>query len=323
MSITPTLREAAQFALPAIPPMKASLDTGGGWMAVPNGYTADQMRDYAFAAIEALSAALAVPDKSVACIKSGSARGLFMVIDCESIGLHGEAFSVAWVVVNGDGERLDEGCLACDPGMCSGTDESRRWVSDNVPPLEVTSPTKQHLRNMFWHEWRRWADRGAVLVADCAWPVEANFLSACVRLNHKEREWQGPYPLHELASVLLALGTDPTALTERLPDELPAHHPLMDARQSARQLLFSLSLHPAPERSEPACTPPATAEPDKLLRQYFHRVNDCRAKTSKDADCICWHDEGKGPVPDAKHTWRHKSWRNKPPAAHGIQGATS
>lgn len=27
---------------------------------------------------------------------------------------------------------------------------------------------------------------------------------------------------------------------ERLPDELPAHHPLMDARQSARQLLAAL-----------------------------------------------------------------------------------
>lgn len=164
----------------------------------------------------------------------------FMVFDVESIGLHGDGFAVAWVVVNREGERLGEGCMACPRDLCAGTDESRLWVDENVPPLEVTSPTPQHLRNTFWHEWRHWADQGAVLVADCAWPVEANFLSACVRLNHTEREWQGPYPLHDLASVLLALGAEALSVTERLPDELPAHHPLMDARQSARQLVACL-----------------------------------------------------------------------------------
>lgn len=165
---------------------------------------------------------------------------LFMVFDVESIGLHGDGFAVAWVVVNRWGERLDEGCLSCDPNQCAGTDEGRLWVGENVPPLQRTSPTKQHLRNAFWHAWRHWADRGAVLVADCAWPVEANFLSACIALNHAEREWQGPYPLLDLASVLLTLGADALAVSERLPDELPVHHPLMDARQSARQLAFRL-----------------------------------------------------------------------------------
>lgn len=164
----------------------------------------------------------------------------FMVFDVESVGLHGEGFAVAWVVVDAEGVRLDEGCLSCDPAECSGTDASRLWIAENVPPLERTSPTKQHLRNTFWHAWRFWADQGAVLVADCAWPVEANFMSACVRLNPEEREWKGPYPLHDLASVLLARSADPLGITERLPDELPAHHPLMDARQSARQLIENL-----------------------------------------------------------------------------------
>lgn len=164
----------------------------------------------------------------------------FMVFDVESVGLHGEGFAVAWVVVNRNGDRLDEGCLACDSSQCAGSDEARLWVAENVPPISVTSPTKQHLQNTFWHEWRRWADQGAALVADCAWPVEANFLSACVKQNHAEREWNGPYPLHDLASILLAHGSDPLALADRLPDELPAHHPLMDARQSARQLVAYL-----------------------------------------------------------------------------------
>ena len=33
----------------------------------------------------------------------------FMVFDVESIGLHGEGFAVAWVVVNRAGERLGDG----------------------------------------------------------------------------------------------------------------------------------------------------------------------------------------------------------------------
>lgn len=163
----------------------------------------------------------------------------FMVFDVESIGLHGEGFAVAWVVVDRDGERLGEGCLSCDPAQCDGTDESRLWVKDNVPPLEVTSPTKQHLRNTFWREWGHWATQGAMLVTDYAWPVKTNFLSECVKLR-SEREWKGPYPLHDLASVLLAMGDDALYITERLPDELPARHPLMDARQSARQLVACL-----------------------------------------------------------------------------------
>lgn len=165
----------------------------------------------------------------------------FMVFDVESIGLHGEGFAVAWIVVSRIGDVLDEGCLSCNPDDCSGTDESRLWVAENIPTLPRTNPTKFHLRNEFWHEWRHWADQGAVLVADCAWPVEANFLTACIKVNHAEREWQGPYPLHDLASMLLALGRNPLAVTERLPNELPAHHPLMDARQSARQLVDCLN----------------------------------------------------------------------------------
>ena len=165
---------------------------------------------------------------------------LFMVFDVESIGLHGEGFAVAWVVVNRQGEQLEEGCLACDPDLCQGTEDDREWVKENIPPLPCSSPTKFHLRNTFWHAWRNWAARGAWLAADCAWPVEANFLSACVRLNPEERNWEGPYPLLDISGVLLAAGLDPLGSHGRQEGELPAHHPLMDARQSARLLLECL-----------------------------------------------------------------------------------
>ena len=167
----------------------------------------------------------------------------FMVFDVESIGLHGEGFAVAWVVVDREGDRLAEGCMACDPGVCFGREEGHRWVAANVPKMDYAYRKPSEVRRAFWAEWRRWADQGAVLVADCAWPVEARFMAAAVDDDLERREWQGPYPLHDLASVLLAIGADALAVTERLPDELPVHHPLMDARQSARQLVACLKAH--------------------------------------------------------------------------------
>ena len=97
--------------------------------------------------------------------------------------------------------------------------------------------TPRQVRGAFWDIWMRWKDHITAMVADCAWPVEVRFLIMCVDDDIGAREWQGPYPLHDLASMLLILGKDPLAVTERLPDELPAHNPLNDARQSARQLI--------------------------------------------------------------------------------------
>lgn len=165
---------------------------------------------------------------------------LFMVFDVESIGLHGEGFAVGYVVVNDKGERLEEAMFACDPGGCMGSDDGHAWVIANVPPLDVRNAGPRQVRDAFWDRWMLWKAKGATLVADCAWPVEARFLASAVRDDLDSREWQGPYPLHDLASVLLALGRDPLATNERLPDELPAHHPLHDARQSARLLVEAL-----------------------------------------------------------------------------------
>ena len=74
------------------------------------------------------------------------------------------------------------------------------------------------------------------MVADCPWPVEAKFLNACVR----EYGMAGPYPLIDVGSVVLARGGDPTGPFDRLPNELPKHDPLADARQSARVFIEHL-----------------------------------------------------------------------------------
>ncbi len=168
----------------------------------------------------------------------------FFVFDVESIGLHGEGFAVGFVVRDREGNTLDSGRFACSPSAARGSREGFDWVQANIPTIEPTHDAPWLVRAAFWRRWQAWKEKGAVLVADCAWPVEARFLAACVDDNPREREWQGPYPLHDLASAFLAIGIDPLAKHDRLPDELPEHDPLADARQSSRLLLQAL--RPAP-----------------------------------------------------------------------------
>jgi hypothetical protein len=163
-----------------------------------------------------------------------------MVFDVESIGLHGEGFAVAYVVVDRNGHRHAEGLLACPPASARGRREGHRWVEDNVPALGAVHRSPESLRTAFWGLFLSWHELGALLVADCGWPVEARFLAQCVDDDLACREWLGPYPLHDLASILLAKGKDPLEKRTRLTDELPEHNPLADARQSARLLVEAM-----------------------------------------------------------------------------------
>lgn len=163
----------------------------------------------------------------------------YMVFDVESVGLHGEGFAVGWVVIDTRGKEITAMMHACASIKCNGSESGHAWVKENVPNFEVNCENPSQVRNYFWHEWMLWKNKGAQLFADCAWPVEARFLIQCVEENMIQREWEGPYPLHDIASYTMPLGNDPLATHERLPSELPIHNPLCDARQSARILFES------------------------------------------------------------------------------------
>lgn len=173
----------------------------------------------------------------------------WMVFDVESVGLHGEGFAVGAVILDAEaGASLGEHYFYCGPEKASGHDEGRLWVAENVPEPDwgryeragvkgYNCHSTEDLRSKFWSIWLLTRQQGGALAADCAWPVEARFLAACIDDQPKEREWQGPYPLHDIASMRLAAGFDPLATEGRFAIERPAHDPLCDARQSAR-LLF-------------------------------------------------------------------------------------
>lgn len=159
-----------------------------------------------------------------------------MVFDVESIGLHGEGFAVGYVVIDEDGFEVEAGLRSVEADCARGNGFDRRWVHNNIPPLhDDFAGDLVALRRWFWGAWRKWATK-ACLWVDCGWPVEAHFLAQCVEDQLDERGSTGPYPLHEIATAAALAGCDPLATQDRLTDELPAHNPLNDARQSARLL---------------------------------------------------------------------------------------
>ncbi len=168
---------------------------------------------------------------------------LIMMIDVESIGLHGGAYAVAWIVSDSvTGEAVESGCMSVDPATVPGTDEDRKWVRENVPPITITHRARSGMRQAFWDVWMRWKGVGAILTADCPWPVESRFLTDCID-DDVARTWQGPYPIMDVVSTRVGAGeTMEQAMAdgERLENELPKHHPLADCRQSTRLLLQAL-----------------------------------------------------------------------------------
>lgn len=167
-------------------------------------------------------------------------KQIYMVFDVESVGLHGTDFSVGFVVVNQHGAELDADIFTCDFNETYGNQDALEWCRKNIPSLKKTHLNPAHIRDDFWKRWTIWRLQGALLVADCAWPVEARFLINCVNESPEEREWKGPYPLIDVASVLMAKGANPLSKLPREEGELPEHNPLCDARQSARVFLEHL-----------------------------------------------------------------------------------
>jgi hypothetical protein len=159
-----------------------------------------------------------------------------MFFDVEAIGLHGEGFAVGWAVADEAGEVVEAQRWACPPEAAAGAASDRAWVAANVPPLAPTHETPRALREAFWALWLKWRERDTWLVADCPWPVESGFLSACVEDQGPCAHWLGPYPLLDVSTLLLVAGHDPRNSMERPGDrERPAHDPLADVFHTLRR----------------------------------------------------------------------------------------
>lgn len=160
----------------------------------------------------------------------------WFIIDVESVGLHGEGFAVAYGVYQ-NGIEHEWGVIACDSDAAEGGPYDREWAEKNVKlePHEISYSAPRGVRSEFWSTWGLAKLRypGIVMVGECIWPVETNFLHQGIS-DRPDRSVDGPYPLLDITNWIAAAGMDPMEAYERRPDELPVHHPMGDVRLSAR-----------------------------------------------------------------------------------------
>lgn len=169
-------------------------------------------------------------------------RQLVISVDVESLGLYGTGFAVGVSVwdkvtrqeVDTFYGRVDH--TTC-PDFAHVSTDTMNWLNQHVFPVldPVNYESLFLMREAFWSFIQSWKAQGSCeIIADCGSPVEAHFWADCVKQDINTRNYQGPYPLHELATRLLQVGLDPIGTFPRTESELPLHHPVKDARQSAR-----------------------------------------------------------------------------------------
>lgn len=172
---------------------------------------------------------------------------MILTFDVETRGLFGQSFAVGFVLTSDAGSTLFEGIRSClfmdvDPDGGSTWKENDAWLEENVLP-HLPAPdcfTAFEVRHKFMDDLRsmkRAADRQdekLYLLADCAFPCEARFLTECWRDDPLKNGPLMPYPLLDLSAILLAKGYDPVGMYARRDNENPTHNPLNDARQSSR-----------------------------------------------------------------------------------------
>lgn len=170
---------------------------------------------------------------------------IFLSFDIESNGLHGAAFAVGAVLVRADGKLLDE-----FTGRCAIAGPVDEWVQKNVLPV-ITDMAEDHgsarsLRDAFWKWYTASKEQADYVLVDNGYPVEMRFLLACQDDDIEERYWGHPFPLIDVASLLLQAGIKPPAVRAKLAadrirgDKVVRHHPRWDAWVSVQAALWAL-----------------------------------------------------------------------------------
>lgn len=158
-------------------------------------------------------------------------------VDAETNGLYGDPFVIA-VVSRGCGKPT-----ATFLARCKTPDDIDPWVQREVIPnishIPQTHETMNDMLEDFWKFYRQEATSfgdDLMCVAHCAAPVETNIFRNCVKQNISEREFQAPFPLHDLGTMLLLAGEDPRnsrayfdKFSLNIPVENNSHDPLSDA----------------------------------------------------------------------------------------------
>lgn len=167
-----------------------------------------------------------------------------LIFDVESTSLHGKGFAVAAVVADKvTGVIVDTLQLMCAEGEVEAM--ANQWVKDNVLPHLKDMPmcaSYEELRTTFYNFYMKHRETCDVW-SDVNFPVETNFLSAIVADDVEGRQWNMPYPLYDVSTIvdisidrIAEINTADCATAKAI-----KHHPMSDSFASLYCLLKALN----------------------------------------------------------------------------------
>ena len=157
--------------------------------------------------------------------------------DAETNGLYGDAFAIGAIVYNKKGQEIDR-FVARLPDS-SVADE---WVRENVLPqlsgFKVTHESYLEMLREFADFYMRYRESKKLVHMGC--PVEAKLIIDMSSVGFIG-QWDGPYPLIDVAGHLEMAGEDPTSIDKFLKKsginvagfEGGTHNPLYDSAAAA------------------------------------------------------------------------------------------
>lgn len=168
--------------------------------------------------------------------------------DAETNGLWGQAFAIGALVYDEIGAEI-----ARFVGRCPIEGAVDSWVAANVLPQMATVPVSHADYDALlaaFAEFYKANKQDADVIVHMGVPVEAKVL----RDLHDHGligDWDGPYPLHEIAGMLAQAGEDPTTVDGyvrkhglSVPDFGTTHNPLYDSAVAAVVYRHLLSRRP-------------------------------------------------------------------------------
>lgn len=136
----------------------------------------------------------------------------YFIFDCETNGLYGETLSICAMV-------YDESLSVCRKTFYGAwkiaedkisNDFVRTQVYPYLDSADMFFNSEQELLQHFWQFWKSNRE-DCRCIADVPVPVEANVFRKCVAMDEQSRWNDAPFPLIDLASILMANNIDPLA----------------------------------------------------------------------------------------------------------------
>ena len=134
----------------------------------------------------------------------------YFIFDCETNGLYGETLSICAMV-------YDESLSVCRKSFYGAWKIAEDKISNNFVRTQVYPylddadmffKSEEELLQHFWQFWKNNREN-CRCIADVPIPVEANVFRKCVATDEQSRWNDAPFPLIDLASILMANNIDP------------------------------------------------------------------------------------------------------------------